>query len=66
MLKLIKIKTSDLVNNSRYITNSDLLGTASTSTLGLVKVDGNIIIIDNNGVISGAKEVSISADAVTL
>ena len=59
----ISTKTSYLVNNYGYITNSDLPGTASISSLGLVKVDGNIIIIDNNDVISGAKEVIISAYA---
>ena len=56
-------KTSDLTNDSGFITSANLPGIASTSTAGLVKVDGTTITINNNGVISGTKQIGISQQA---
>ena len=45
----IPTKTSDLTNDSNYMT---AIPTATTSNLGVVKPDGNTLSIDANGVIS--------------
>lgn len=48
----IPTKTSDLTNDSGFITNTYK---ATSDTLGLVKPDGTTITIDSNGVISGSE-----------
>ena len=56
-------KTSQLTNDSGYITSANLPGKASTTDLGLVKVDGTTITIDADGVIKGTTEIGISEES---
>jgi len=56
----VPTKVSQLTNDSGYLTANNV---ASTSQLGVVKVDGVTINIDNNGVISGSTQIGISQEA---
>ena len=55
------INNESLLGSGNITTPTYTLPTASTSTLGGVKVDGSTITIDGNGVISSAGLPSVSA-----
>ncbi len=52
----IPVKTSDLTNDSGFITSSSLPSAATTLSMGLVKPDGETITVDENGVITAGQE----------
>ena len=56
----IPTKVSQLTNDSGYVVNTQK---ASTTDLGLVKVDGTTITIDADGVIKGTTEIGISEES---
>lgn len=55
----VPTKTSELTNDSGYITE---VSTATTSSLGVVQPDGTTITIDDNGVISSSGGSSVTVD----